>query len=186
MQKASATSKANGTANQTLNYATIAVDILRDLAQASHIPFLQNAGAAISCVFGETNVRVFIFVFIVSIDTRHSGNEDKPGNALAHCGTHTPAYVCRHLSMPGRTRYTSHQNMGWHRALCQVCSTVCAKFSHLHLSELFRRQTSVQLQQELGKIKHLFREYEIGVQLRAYEVGLHTIPNTFKVSGFRF
>jgi hypothetical protein len=59
MQKASATSKENGTTSQTLSYATIAADILRDLAQASHIPFLQKAAAAISCVLGEINVRVF-------------------------------------------------------------------------------------------------------------------------------
>jgi hypothetical protein len=64
MQKASATSKENGTASQTLNYATIAVDILRDLAQASHVPFLQNAAAAISCVLGEINVRVFLLLYL--------------------------------------------------------------------------------------------------------------------------
>jgi hypothetical protein len=44
----------------------------------------------------------------------------------------------------------------------------------------------VQFQQELGKIKRLFRQHEIGGQLRAYEVELQTILNTFKVSGFRF
>jgi hypothetical protein len=113
MQKASATSKENGTASQTLNYATIAVDILRDLARVSHIPFLQNAAAAISCVLDEIDVRVFFtFVFIVSIDTQYSGNENEPANALAHCGTYTPPYMCRHSSMPGGTRCSPHQNIG--------------------------------------------------------------------------
>jgi hypothetical protein len=64
MQKASATSKENGTACQTLNYANIAVDILRDLARASHIPFLQNAAAAISCVLDEIIVGVFFFLYL--------------------------------------------------------------------------------------------------------------------------
>ncbi|KAJ7824507.1 hypothetical protein B0H14DRAFT_2597169 [Mycena olivaceomarginata] len=79
MQKASATSKENGRTSQALTYATIAADILRDLAQASHIPFLQNAAAAISCVLGEINVRVW--------------NENEPGNALASWNSYTSLHV---------------------------------------------------------------------------------------------
>ncbi|KAF8202676.1 hypothetical protein K438DRAFT_1757998 [Mycena galopus ATCC 62051] len=49
------------------------------------------------------------------------------------------------------------------------------------VKSLQKIRTSVQLQQELGKIKRFIRHHEIGVQLRTYEFELQTILNTLKV-----
>ncbi|KAJ7732199.1 hypothetical protein B0H14DRAFT_2997857, partial [Mycena olivaceomarginata] len=139
----------NSTASQTLNYANIAVDILRDLARASHIPFLQNAAAAISCVLDEiigtkTNQRMLSRIV-----------------KLIHQLTCAVIHLC--LVEQGVLPIKILDSIG-----------------HF-VKTLQRIQTSVQFQQELGKIKRLFRQHEIGGQLRAYEVELQTILNTFKI-----
>ena len=59
MQKAIAMSKQKSNTNEVLKYATIAAEILRDLTQTSHTPFLQNAAGASLLLLNEINVRVF-------------------------------------------------------------------------------------------------------------------------------
>ncbi|KAF8217701.1 hypothetical protein K438DRAFT_7693 [Mycena galopus ATCC 62051] len=51
----------------------------------------------------------------------------------------------------------------------------------LFVKTLRKIQSSVQLHQELGKIKRLIRQHEIGVELRTYEEELETILSTFKI-----
>ncbi|KAJ7824511.1 hypothetical protein B0H14DRAFT_3145662 [Mycena olivaceomarginata] len=142
MQKASATSKENGTTGQTFGYATIAADILRDLAQASHIPFLQNAAAAIS--------------------ERKRTRECSRASWNSYTSLHVPSFIYA----------------WWNKVFCPSKYWIASGSLSKTLQKV---QTSVQFQQELGKIKRLFRQHEIGGQLRAYEVELQTILNTFKI-----
>jgi hypothetical protein len=186
MQKASATSKENGAASQTLNYANIAVDILRDLARASHIPFLQNAAAAISCVLDEIIVRVFFLLLYLSYRlTRDIQGTKTNQQMLSHIVELIHQLTCAVIHL-----FLVEQGVLPIKILDSTLSSTfyCARktFLSLPLRTLQNIQTSVQFQQELGKIKRLFRQREIGGQLRAYEVELQTILNTFKVSGFRF
>ncbi|KAF7348590.1 NB-ARC domain-containing protein [Mycena venus] len=78
-----------------------------------------------------------------------------------------------------------------HRLLCLVVHMCLAQQGGLpmtvsdyigHLVKTLQKiHTSVQLQQELGKIQRLIRQHEIGVQLRIYEVELQTILDDFKM-----
>jgi hypothetical protein len=62
MQTTRAASRPKGNTSEILKYATIAAEILRDLAQTSHVPFLQDAAGASLLLFGEIHVRVYFTI----------------------------------------------------------------------------------------------------------------------------
>jgi hypothetical protein len=66
MQTTSAASRPKGNTSEILKYAAIAAEILRDLTQASHMPFLQDAAGASLLLFGEINVRVCFTICLPS------------------------------------------------------------------------------------------------------------------------
>ncbi|KAJ6572131.1 hypothetical protein B0H19DRAFT_1256041 [Mycena capillaripes] len=149
MQTAISTSKQTSNTSETLNYAIIAAEILRDLAQASHIPYVRDAAEGSLLLLNEIN-----------------GMKINQG------------MLSRIVELT-------------HRLLCVVVHTCLEEQGVLpikvldyvaHFVATLRRiTTSVQLQQELGKFKRFIRQHEIGVQLRTYEVELHTILDNFKI-----
>jgi hypothetical protein len=68
----------------------------------------------------------------------------------------------------------------------QAASTqkMLCTFSFLLSRTVQKIQTSLQIQQELGKIKRFIRQNEIGIRLRTYETELRAILEHLKVSRF--
>ncbi|KAJ7931287.1 P-loop containing nucleoside triphosphate hydrolase protein [Mycena leptocephala] len=149
MQTTRAASRPKGNTSEILKYATIAAEILRDLAQTSHVPFLQDAAGASLLLFGEIH-----------------GMKTNQGTLLRIVGL-------------------------VHQILCAVVH-ICLEESRVlpvkilddvgyFVKTVQKIQTSVQLQQELGKIKRFIRQNEIGIRLRTYETELQAILEHLKI-----
>ncbi|KAJ7488857.1 P-loop containing nucleoside triphosphate hydrolase protein [Mycena latifolia] len=149
MQTSSAPSTRKGNSSQIIEYAALAAETARDLAEASRIPFLHTAAGASLLVLDEIQTMKRSQGMLLRI------------TELIHQLLCVVIHIC--ITEEGVLLVKTLGHLG------QFAET------------LQNILTSLQFQQELGKIKRFIRQHEIEQQLRVYEGELQIILENLKM-----